>query len=340
MWVVAQKTACRFLSDPCLFLSLACAGPDRRHMQLMENPMDELRAIVMRAGDRWTATGIPRVAMVRSEACSDQVYEPMLHLVLQGSKTLSIGDHVLQFEPATYFVVPVDVPAIGQIRSDAPASPYLALSLTLDPAVIATLLADNDRPGREQAPDFLVTSATPELIDAWLRMMRLVDRPDEAAMLAPLIEREILFRVLQGPQGAMLRQIAHTSSRLSQVRRAIDWIRAHYTEPFRVEPLAAMTGMSVAAFYRHFKAIAAMTPIQYQKKLRLLQARQLLLFEPRDAASIAFSVGYESASQFSREYARMFGLPPVRDMARYRSPPSTAGRAVSGAPLNSSDLSA
>ncbi|MFA6154481.1 AraC family transcriptional regulator N-terminal domain-containing protein [Mesorhizobium sp.] len=296
----------------------------------MENPMDELRAIVMRAGDKWTETGIPRVAMVRSEACSDQVYEPMLHLVLQGAKSLSIGDHVLQFEPATYFVVPVDVPAIGKIRSDMSGSPYLALSLTLDPAVIATMFSDHDRSSRQPAPDFLVSDATPELIDAWLRMMRLVDRPGEKAILAPMFEREILFRVLQGPQGAMLRQLSHASSRLSQVRRAIDWIRAHYTEPFRVEPLAAMTGMSVAAFYRHFKAIAAMTPIQYQKKLRLLHARQLLLFEPRDAASIAFSVGYESASQFSREYARMFGLPPVRDMARYKSPSSSDRSAFSG----------
>jgi AraC-like DNA-binding protein len=294
----------------------------------MENEMDELRSIVMRAGDKWTATGIPRVAMVRSEACSDQVYEPMLHLVLQGSKSLSIGDHVLQFEPATYFVVPVDIPAIGQIRSEKSGSPYLALSLTLDPAVIAAMLADHDQASLQQVPDFLVSAATPELVDAWLRMMRLVDRPDETAMLAPMIEREILFRVLQGPQGDMLRQIAHTNSRLSQVRRAINWIREHYTEPFRVEPLAAMTGMSVAAFYRHFKAITAMTPIQYQKKLRLLQARRLLLFEPRDAASIAFSVGYESASQFSREYARMFGLPPVRDVARFK-PPTSADRNVS-----------
>jgi AraC-like DNA-binding protein len=296
----------------------------------MENAMDELRSIVMRAGDKWTATGIPRVAMVRSEACSDQVYEPMLHLVLQGSKSLSIGDHVLQFEPATYFVVPVDIPAIGQIRSEKSGSPYLALSLTLDPAVIAAMLADHDQASLQQVPDFLVSAATPELVDAWLRMMRLVDRPDETAMLAPMIEREILFRVLQGPQGDMLRQIARTDSRLSQVRRAIDWIREHYTEPFRVEPLAAMTGMSVAAFYRHFKAITAMTPIQYQKKLRLRQARRLLLFEPRDAASIAFSVGYESASQFSREYARMFGLPPVRDVARFKSPTSADRNASIG----------
>lgn len=285
--------------------------------------MDELRAIVMRAGDKWTPTGLPRVAMVRAEACSDQVYEPMLHLVLQGTKSLSIGNQILRFEPATYFLIPVDVPAIGQIRSDRPGSPYLALSLTLEPAVIASMLTElDDANSIQNRSAFSVAAVTPELIDAWLRMMRLVDRPNEIVALAPMIEREILFRVLQGPQGNMLRQIAHADSRLSQVRRAIDWIRANYAEPFRVEQLAAMIGMSVAAFYRHFRAITAMTPIQYQKRLRLLKARRLLIFEPRDAAAIAFSVGYESASQFSREYARMFGIAPGRDAARYRVPTS------------------
>jgi AraC-like DNA-binding protein len=289
----------------------------------MNKAIEELRAIAMRAEDKWTKTGLPRVEMVRAEACSNQVYEPMLHLVLQGTKSLSIGDQLLRFEPATYFVVPVDLPAIGQIRSEKSGGPYLALSLTLDLAVIAAMLAElAERPASRTAsgPDFSVATATPELLDAWVRMMRLLDRPDEVAMMAPMIEREILFRILRGPHGDMLRQIARADSRLSQVRRAIDWIRAHFTEPFHVEPLASMAGMSVAAFYRHFRAVTAMTPIQYQKTLRLLKARRQLIFEPHDAASVAFSVGYESASQFSREYARMFGMPPVRDMARLKAP--------------------
>jgi AraC-like DNA-binding protein len=288
----------------------------------MDNAINELRAIVMRAENKWTATGLPRVAMVRAEACSDQVYEPTLHLVLQGDKLLSIGDRVMHFAPATYFLIPVELPVIGQVCTegrDHPDAPYLALSLTLDPAIIATLLTDlGDTRAAHDGADFSVTAAPPELLDAWLRMMRLVDRPDEAALLAPMIEREILFRALQGPHGDTLRQIARADSRLSQIRRAIDWIRAHFTEPVHVEPLASMAGMSVAAFYRHFKSVTAMTPIQYQKKLRLLKARRQLLFEPHDAASVAFSVGYESASQFSREYARMFGMPPMRDVARFK----------------------
>ncbi|WP_429529902.1 AraC family transcriptional regulator N-terminal domain-containing protein [Pseudomonas frederiksbergensis] len=295
----------------------------------MNQAMDELRSIVMRAQNKWTDTGLARVAMVRAEACANQVYQPMLHLVLQGSKTLSIGDQVLEYRPLTYFLVPVDVPATGEIYPSGPGEPYLALSLTLDPDIIATLLVDEVRTGEQPAPKgFPAATAPVELIDAWLRMMRLIDRPNEAAVLAPMVEREILFRVLQGPLGPMLREIARPDGRLAQIRRATLWIREHYTEPFRVEPLAALTDMSVATFYRHFKAITGMTPIQYQKRLRLLRARWLLLFDPRDAASIAFSVGYESASQFSREYARLFGMPPVRDAARFKSPMAmTAGNA-------------
>lgn len=281
--------------------------------------MDELRSIVMRAENRWTATGIRRVSMVRSEACSDQVYEPMLHVVLQGTKTLSVGEHVLQFEPASYFVVPVHLPAIGQVNSDDAGNPFLAVSLSLDPSVVGSIL-EGDAGACQETSDFVVSAAAPDHVDAWLRMLRLLDRPDDVAMLAPMIEREILFRVSQGPQGDMLRQIARGTSRMSQIRRSIDWIREHFAETIRSEELATLAGMSVPAFYRHFTATTAMTPIQYQKKLRLLQARRLMLFEHRDATAVAFAVGYESASQFSREYARMYGLPPVRDMARFKAP--------------------
>lgn len=295
----------------------------------MISPMDELRAIVMRAGDTWTPTGLPRVDMVRAEACANQVYQPMMHIVLQGSKTLSIGDQLLPIDAGRYFIVPVDLPAIGQIAPGPAGKPYLALSLTLDPAVITAMLAALDGTGAREVRDgscFPVSPLTPQLIDAWLRMMRLLDRPGEAAMLAPMIEREILFRTLQGPQGHLLRHIAREDGRVSRVRRAVEKIRASYDEPLRVECLATLAGMSVASFYRQFRSVTAMTPIQYQKRLRLLAARRKLLFEPRNAAAVAFSVGYESPSQFSREYSRMFGLPPVRDTARFRTAPPAVVR--------------
>jgi AraC-like DNA-binding protein len=295
----------------------------------MNKALEELRSIVMRAETTWVDTGLPRVAMVRAEACSSQVYQPMLHLVIQGSKTLSIGEQVQQYPSASYFVVPLDVPATGEIYPQAPDAPYLALSLTLDAEVIAALLHDEVAgDGKPQASCFTAVTAPDEMIDAWLRMMRLMDRPNEAAVLAPMIEREILFRVLQGPLGGLLRDIARPEGRLAQVRRTTQWIGEHYAEPFRVGPLAAMADMSVAAFYRHFRAITAMTPIQYQKRLRLLKARWLLLFDSRDATSIAFTVGYESPSQFSREYARLFGLPPARDAARFKSPAVAVGGRV------------
>jgi AraC-like DNA-binding protein len=291
--------------------------------------MEELRGIVMRAGNRWTETGLPRVAMVRSEGCADQVYEPMLHLVLQGTKSLSIGDQNLRFDEASYFVVPVHVPATGEVQSSGRDQPYLAVSLRLDPAIIAAIMAEMHEIGTTPSPTgFAVSEASPEMIDAWLRMMRLIDRPNEAPMLAAMIEREILFRVLIGPQGDKLREIACAESRLAQVRPAIDWLRDHFAETIQSEPLAAMTGMSVAAFYRHFKAVTSMAPIQYQKRLRLLKARRLLLFETRDVGSVGFTVGYESASQFSREYARMFGMPPGRDATRFRLPATVDGGAV------------
>jgi AraC-like DNA-binding protein len=285
----------------------------------MKRQMDELRGIVMRAGRRWTQTGLPRVAMVRSEGCADQVYEPMLHLVLQGSKSLSIGEQNLRFEAANYFVVPVHVPATGDVQSDAAGEPYLAVSLALDPTIIANLMAEMLETGTPSPSGFAVSAATPEMIDAWLRMMRLIDRPMEARMLAASIEREILFRVLIGPQGDKLREVACAESRLAQMRPAITWLREHYAEAIHAEPLAAMAGMSVAAFYRHFKAVTSMAPIQYQKQLRLLKARRLLLFESHDVGSIAYAVGYESVSQFSREYSRLFGMPPGRDAARFRA---------------------
>lgn len=288
----------------------------------MNSPADELRAIVMRADSTWTDTGLPRVAMVHAEACASQVYQPMLHLVLQGTKTLSIGDQLLTYPAGSYFIVPVDVPATGEIYPDADGSPYLATCLTLDADVIAGLLQDTaDRAAPAAAPTrFTAAEAPAEMLDAWLRMMRLLDHPGQATVLAPMIEREILFWALQGPLGETVREIGRPEGRLAQIRRVTQWIGEHFAEPFRIEPLAAMAGMSVAAFYRHFRSVTAMTPIQYQKRLRLLRARWLLLFAPRDAASIAFEVGYESASQFSREYARLFGMPPARDAARFRVP--------------------
>ena len=286
----------------------------------MEQQLAELRALAARADNRKTETGIPRVAMVQGqvpEHALAAVYEPMLNLILQGSKTMTIGSRTLHYDPATYFVMSVDLPAVGAVHPAADGKPYLAVSLTLDAAVIASLLSDLPGAASGQAGgSFSVASVTPELLDAWVRMLRLMDRPRDIAGLAPAYEREILYRVLQGPQSALLRDIATPTTALARINLAIQWIRRHFAEPLRVEALAALAAMSPSAFHRHFKGATALSPIQFQKRIRLMQARMLLTSGEGRATTVAFDVGYESATQFNREYARFFGAPPARDAAR------------------------
>jgi AraC-like DNA-binding protein len=250
------------------------------------------------------------------------VYEPMVNLIIQGGKTMTISNETLYYDPASYFVMSVDLPAVGTIRQGGPDKPYLAVSLTLDPIVIATLLSDTGSSGPISAKGgFSVASVTPDLLDAWLRMLRLMNHPADIPALAPVYEREILYRVLQGPNGWMLRDIATPDTALWRVRRSIDWIRTNSTKPLRVEELATIAALSVSAFHRHFKAVTAMSPLQFQKQLRLMQARSLLISGAPGVSHVAFEVGYESASQFSREYARFFGSSPAKDTAQQRNSP-------------------
>jgi AraC-like DNA-binding protein len=289
----------------------------------MQEQLQELRHLATRTENRRTETGIPRVAMVQGEIPEHQlaaVYQPMVNLILTGSKTMTVGTRSLHYDPATYFVMSVDLPAVGSVHPTPIGEPYLALSLTLDPAVVANLLADIARPAGGALYDtgFSIAPTSPELLDAWIRVLRLMDRPDEIAALAPAYEREILFRVLQGPLGWMLRDIAMPETPISRIGVAIRWIRENFSAPLRVGDLADMTALSVSAFHRHFKAVTALSPVQYQKHVRLLHARSLLLSGEGSATAIAFGVGYESPNQFSREYARQFGLPPLKDAARLR----------------------
>jgi AraC-like DNA-binding protein len=286
----------------------------------MKEQLVELRRLASRAQNRRTETGIPRVAMVQGaipEHALSAVYEPMVNLILTGSKTMTVGERTLRYDPATYFVMSVDLPAVGSVHPSASGDPYLAVSLTLVPEIVAELLSDISKPtgGELYNPGFSVAPMTPELLDAWVRMLRLMERPDEVPALARAFEREILFRVLQGPNGWMLRDIAMPDTALSRVNGAIRWIRENYAEPIRVETLAEMSALSLSAFHRHFKAVTALSPLQYQKRVRLLHARTSLLAGKGNVTSVAFGVGYESPNQFSREYARMFGLPPTKDLA-------------------------
>jgi AraC-like DNA-binding protein len=278
----------------------------------MDSQLNELRRLASRAENRRTETGIPRVAMAQGEIPEHDlaaVYDPMVNLILRGSKTLTIGDRTMRYDPASYFVMSIDLPAIGEVHADLSGAPYLAISLTIDPQMVASILDDAPQAasGAGTNEGFMVATVTPELLDAWLRLMRLMDTPSDIPILATIYEREILYRVLQGPQGSILRDIAMPDTALARVHLAIQWIRANFQQTLRVEQLAEIAGMSISAFHRRFKASTAMSPLQFQKRIRLMQARALLIAGGKTAAAAAFDVGYESASQFSRGRGRANG---------------------------------
>ncbi|GHA99287.1 AraC family transcriptional regulator [Modicisalibacter luteus] len=267
-------------------------------------------------------TPIPGITLVRSDgptAAIPAIYEPMLCLIAQGRKRTLLGDKLFEYGAGDYLIASVDLPISGEIVEASPDAPYLAFSLRLDTSIMAELLlALPDRPAVSRLPTGLtVSQPTPDLLDALARLLRLLDRPQDIAILAPLIEREILYHLLTGEQGQTLRQIALSESHLSQISRAISWIRRHYSDPLRIETVAQVANMSPSSFHRHFKAVTTMSPLQYQKQIRLQEARRLLLAQGTDAASVGFMVGYQSPSQFSREYARLFGHPPIRDVSRF-----------------------
>ncbi|MDH0748805.1 AraC family transcriptional regulator [Pseudomonas sp. GD03842] len=287
----------------------------------MNAQLNELRLLAAKAENRRTETGIPRVAMVKGsipEHLLSAVYDPMINVILQGSKSMTVGDRTLRYDPATYFVMSIDLPALGSVHPAESGEPYLAVSLTLDPIVLSTLFADLPKPARrdETPPGFSVASMTDDLMDAWVRMLRLMGDPAGIAALAPVYEREIIFRVLQGPLGWMLREIAAPDSAMARVSLAVQWIRRDFAQPIGVERLAERASMSVSAFHRHFKAVTNLSPLQYQKRVRLLQARTLMTANAKSVMAAAFEVGYESATQFSRDYAKAFGLPPSKDASR------------------------
>lgn len=274
------------------------------------------------------ATPIPRLQIIRVSAPTEPMiapYEPALCIVAQGEKQAILGDETLRYDPATFLVVSADVPVICHITRASAAAPYLCLKLDLDLAALGAMMLEfGVAPARGDAPGpaLALSVATPEVIDAAGRLVALIGDPKAARALAPLVEREILYRLMTGEQGGRIRQIAVSESKLAQVSRAIRWIKQHYNLPFRIETLAAEARMSPSALHQHFKAVTSMSPLQYQKRLRLQEARRLMLLESLDAASAGHRVGYESASQFSREYARAFGAPPMRDIERLRGGPA------------------
>lgn len=248
--------------------------------------------------------------------------EPSLCLIVQGAKRAMLGDEVYAYDASRYLLASVDLPVTGQVTQASPEQPYLCLVLKLPPAEIAALVSEAEAASAPLPPPsrgIAVSQGDPDLLDAALRLVRLLDAPQDIPLLAPLILREIHYRLLRSEQGGMLRHIGVADSQGHRVAKAIGWLREHYHQPLRIEHIARQVHLSPSALHHHFKAVTAMSPLQYQKQLRLQEARRLMLTEVMDAATAGHRVGYESPSQFSREYSRMFGAPPVRDMGRLRA---------------------
>lgn len=292
-----------------------------------ENPVSELVAFVTRHSpkDGVHATTLPGVFLMRHGMRAEPsygMYKPSFCLVLQGAKQVWLGPECFTYTPADYLVAAVNLPVIAQVTSASPDHPYLGFKLEFTPDQVLSVLRNFPR---DMAPTdpvkraMFVSRMEPSLFEAVIRLVRLLNQPADIPVLAPLITQEILYRVLQGSHGAALAQIATAGSAASRINDVIDYLMHHFAQSLRIEDLADRAHMSVSSLHRHFKAVTAMSPIQFQKNLRLQEARRLLVSEATDAADVAFRVGYESPSQFSREYTRMFGLPPRHDIRRLRA---------------------
>lgn len=291
-------------------------------------PLHELSALIARhvpagvASFQDEALGLKLARTTKAEAPAQTVYEPVFALVVSGEKELVLGDNVFTCGEGTCIVVSVDLPLTYRISHATPAAPYTALALRLSPAAVATLLLEVATEAREPLETEVgigVSEAPAELLDAVVRLMRLLDRPRDRDVLGPIAHKEILWRLLCSEQGHRLRQIGLADSRLAQIGRAMRFMRAHYRETLTIEALARVSAMSVTSFHRHFRAVALMSPLQYLKTLRLQEARAQLLANADDVAGVGHAVGYASPSQFSREYKRAYGAPPGEDARLLRS---------------------
>lgn len=288
----------------------------------------ELAALITRHTDS-QKTGIQKTAIAQLDFMRESfvstalcgVCEPLLAAVVQGKKAAMLGEETYHYAAAQYLVVSVNLPLSGFVVEATPDRPYLGFKVNLDPRQLCDMIAQIDTEtfaGKNSVRGLFVSNADGSLLDCALRLIRLLDTPQDIPILAPLIIREIYYRLLIGEQGEAVRQIATSGSHMHRIAEVIEQIKSNFAQPMRVEELARQVSMSSSSFHHHFKAVTSMSPLQYQKQLRLLEARRLMLAENSDAAHAAYQVGYESTSQFSREYSRMFGAPPIKDIARLR----------------------
>ncbi|MBG6078491.1 AraC family transcriptional regulator [Rubrivivax gelatinosus] len=298
-----------------------------------------MQSEMARVIDRWTEgladtpTAVPGLTLFRREAPARPavcMVEPSVIMVTQGTKRLIAGGEGHVYNAERFLITSLDLPANSEVVQASPHAPCLGFSLKLDIRMLAELIAQGElAPPRPPTQDASVGvgSITAAALDPFVRLLGLLDEPGAVGVLAPLIQREIHYRLLVSGQAPLLWQIASVGSQSQRISRAIDWLKLHYTEPLRVDELAARVQMSPSSLHHHFRRLTAMSPLQYQKWLRLNEARRLMLGEGADAASAAYRVGYESPSQFSREYSRLFGAPPRRDVQALRPRPDACDQA-------------
>lgn len=294
------------------------------------NRLDQLRSTLARriaallSGDGEHVSIVPGLILVRRDDPCEAVsvlYEPSLSLPIQGGKRVFLGSDRIEYDPDHFLLTSVDLPTMSQVTKASPECPFLSIMLKLDLQIAQEVAAEIDfahlATDTRRAP-MALGNVTPDLLDVVIRMEALADRPGEVPFMTRLLMREVTYRLLTSPAGAWLREIAMVGTRCNRITSVITWLRENHACSVRIEELAAMAGMGVSTFHHHFSDITRMSPLQFQKQVRLHEARRLLLTEAIDAATVAMRVGYESATQFNREYRRLFGNPPIRDVSTLR----------------------
>lgn len=301
----------------------------------MIDDIETARAALGKIIARWTenrelfSPTIPGLSFIRHNHIYEPVcgmHEPSICLITQGAKRVVLGDETYEYDSQHYLFTSINLPTIVQIVSASPEQPYLGLKLQLVLSEVSQMLLDSNLPApavQKPIRGMVTGEINLPLLNAFLRLVGLLDEPQDIPMLAPIIQREIHYRLLTGDQGAHLRQVASTGSSSEQIAKVIDWLKSNFKQPLRVDDLASRARMSSSSFHHRFRSMTALSPLQYQKSLRLNEARRLMMTENLDAAAAAFEVGYENPAQFNREYKRTFGTPPKRDITKIRQMLST-----------------
>lgn len=298
----------------------------KREKQRMQTNREELIERMTRALPEDGILEIfPGVILGRSSKTTQplhSVFIPAFCIIAQGSKQVLLGDETFRYDPGHYLISTIDLPIVSHVIEASEEHPYLSFRINLAPATVASVLMESGIERKKAGASVKamdVSATTADLLDAIVRLARLLDAPDEIQVLAPLIIREIIYRLLKGEQGARLSHLLSAEGDTRRISRAVKQLRENFNQPLKIENIARQIGMSVSGFHHHFKSVTAMSPLQFQKQIRLQEARRLMLGEDLDVASAGFRVGYEDPSYFSRDYKKLFGAPPQRDIARLRS---------------------